>query len=249
MAMKSTTQVILDTNLWIYLSQEETPPDVEEALSAAGLPRASRDRVIAADPSDGVTLPRKRRAEHAMTIPTPHQVGRIVTAAEEWFRPFIGSCAFAGLRLGEAAAVKIDDIDFMRRTLTVSRQVQRRAGHSLEIRAPKYNSERVIYLPDDLVTMLSEYVRNFGVRPQGWLFVGMDGAPPHSNTIGRWWRRALKDAGLQPPPADKAKSKRQSAAFHLHDLRHFYASGLIAQGCDVVSPSSGRWGTPLRRPR
>ena len=127
-----------------------------------------------------------------MTIPTPHQVGRIVTAAEEWFRPFIGSCAFAGLRLGEAAAVKIDDIDFMRRTLTVSRQVQRRAGHSLEIRAPKYNSERVIYLPDDLVTMLSEYVRNFGVRPQGWLFVGMDGAPPHSNTIGRWWRRALR---------------------------------------------------------
>ena len=170
-----------------------------------------------------------------MTIPTPHQVGRIVTAAEEWFRPFIGLCAFAGLRLGEAAAVKIDDIDFMRRTLTVSRQVQRRAGHSLEIRAPKYNSERVIYLPDDLVTMLSEYVRNFGVRPQGWLFVGMDGAPPHLNTIGRWWRRALKDAGLQPPPADKAKSKRQSAAFHLHDLRHFYASGLIAQGCDVVT--------------
>ena len=40
MAMKSTTQVILDTNLWIYLSQEETPPDVEEALSAAGLPRS-----------------------------------------------------------------------------------------------------------------------------------------------------------------------------------------------------------------
>lgn len=193
---------------------------------------ARKDRVIASDPTEAVTLPRKRRAEHAMTIPTPQQVGAIITAAEVWFRPFIGLCAFAGLRLGEAAAVKIDDIDFLRRTLTVSRQAQRRAGAGLEIRAPKYGSERTVYLPDELVTMLSEYVRNVGVRPEGWLFVGMDGAPPHSNTIGRWWRKALEDAGL-PAPVDAGK--RTSAAFHLHDLRHFYASGLIAQGCDVVT--------------
>jgi integrase len=196
---------------------------------------ATKDRVIGADPSEGITLPRQRRAEHAMTIPTPQQVGEIIAAAEVWFRPFIGLCAFAGLRLGEAAAVKIDDIDFLRRTLKVSRQVQRRAGHGIEIRAPKYGSERTVYLPDALVTMLSEYVRNIGVQQDGWLFVGLDAAPPHSNTINRWWRRALRDAGLQPPAADKAKSRRQSAAFHLHDLRHFYASGLIAQGCDVVT--------------
>ncbi|MGE5698047.1 MAG: tyrosine-type recombinase/integrase [Candidatus Sericytochromatia bacterium] len=196
---------------------------------------AKKDRVIANDPSEGIALPRQRRPEHAMTIPTPEQVGQIIAAAEVWFQPFIAMCAFAGLRLGEAAAVKIDDIDFLRRAMTVSRQVQRRAGHEPDIRAPKYNSERVVYLPDDLVTMLSEYVRNVGVRPEGWLFVGMDGAPPHSNTIGRWWRKALKDAGLPPPPADKTRKRQASAAFHLHDLRHFYASGLIAQGCDVVT--------------
>ncbi len=32
---------------------------------------AVRDRVIASDPSDGVQLPRRRRREHSMSVPTP----------------------------------------------------------------------------------------------------------------------------------------------------------------------------------
>ena len=36
-----------------------------------------------------------------------------------------------------------------------------------------------------------------------------------------WLTRLLKDAGL--------------SGIRLHDLRHFYASGLIAAGCDVVT--------------
>jgi integrase len=182
---------------------------------------AYRDKVIATDPTEGITLPRKRRAEAAMKIPTPEDVGKIMAAAEEWFRPFIGLCAFAGLRLGEAAAVKLEDIDFLRRTLTVSRQVQRAGGPKVEIRAPKYGSERVVFLPDDLVTMLAAHVERIGVRPAGWLFVGTGDDPPHQDTVGSQWRRTLRAAGL--------------SRIKLHDLRHFYASGLIAQGCDVVT--------------
>jgi hypothetical protein len=37
--------------------------------------------------ADGVVLPRQRRAEHAMTIPSPRDVGKIMAAADEWFRP------------------------------------------------------------------------------------------------------------------------------------------------------------------
>lgn len=46
----------------------------------------------------------RRRPEAAMRIPTPETVGQIMAAAEQWFAPLIGLCAFAGLRLGEAAA-------------------------------------------------------------------------------------------------------------------------------------------------
>jgi integrase len=181
---------------------------------------AHRDRIIGTDPTDGITLPRKRRAEAAMTIPSPEDIGRIMGAAEVRFRPFIGLCAFAGLRLGEAAAVKVDDIDFLRRTLTVSRQVQRASKDQVEIRAPKYGSERVVFLPEDLVNLLAAHVEG-GVRPEGWLFVGVNDGPPHQNTVGYWWRKTLRDVGLKD--------------IKLHDLRHFYASGLIAQGCDVVT--------------
>jgi hypothetical protein len=44
--------------------------------------------------------------------------------------------------LGEAAALRVSDIDFLRRTLAVRRQVQRAAGGVVEIRPPKYGSER-----------------------------------------------------------------------------------------------------------
>ena len=70
---------------------------------------AVKDQVIGADPTDGVRLPRIRRQDVAMSIPTPEQVGQLVAVADERFRPFIALCAFAGLRLGEAAAVQLCD--------------------------------------------------------------------------------------------------------------------------------------------
>jgi integrase len=82
--------------------------------------------VIARDPSEGIALPRRRRAAAAMTLPTPAQVGAILEAADGPFRAFVGLCGFAGLRLGEAAAVRVGDVDFLRRTLTVAAARPRR---------------------------------------------------------------------------------------------------------------------------
>jgi integrase len=93
--------------------------NVRAVLRAAVL-----DRVIPTDPSIGVTLPRRRRAEAAMTIPTA-EIGKVLKAAEG--RSGVHGtalCAFAGLRVGEAAGVQVGDIDFLRRTLNVSRQIQ-----------------------------------------------------------------------------------------------------------------------------
>ncbi|AUZ88521.1 site-specific integrase [Arthrobacter agilis] len=183
---------------------------------------AIRDRLISSDPSLNVRLPRARKAEHAMRIPTPEEVGRIMAAADPWLRPLIGLCAFAGLRLGEASAVQLGDIDFLRRTLQVARQVQRPIGLPPEIRAPKYGSERLVHLPEALVTMLAKHVEHFGVGGESqWIFPRSDNLPAHANTISEWWRAIMKAEDL--------------VGLRLHDCRHFYASGLIASGCDVVT--------------
>ena len=183
---------------------------------------AVKDRIIGSDPTDGVRLPRGRRAEAAMSIPAPEEVGELLAVADDRFRTFVALCAFAGLRLGEAAAVQVGDINFLRKSLTVQRQVQRVNGGSVDIRSPKYGSERTVYLADSLVDLLAQHVASFGGNgPQQWLFVGEGDDPPHQNTIGYWWRKTLRDASL--------------SGIKLHDLRHFYASGLIAAGCDVVT--------------
>lgn len=157
-----------------------------------------------------------------MSIPAPEEVGKLMAVADERFQPFIALCAFAGLRLGEAAGVQLGDIDFLRKSLRVSRQVQRVNGGAIDVRAPKYGSEHVAYLADSLVNVLAEHVAAQGTTGKHrWLFAGEEDGPPHQSTVGYWWRKTLRDAGL--------------AGIKLHDLRHFYASGLIAAGCDVVT--------------
>ncbi len=180
---------------------------------------AIRDKVISADPTSGTRIPRQRKREASMEIPSPAQVRSLLDAADERFVAFIAVCAFAGLRLGEAAALQFDDIDFLRRRLRVRRQVQRAGAGQVEIRLPKYGSERDVPLPDELLTLLSRHTE-LGHRGD-WIFAGGEENPPHQNTIGYWWRKTLAAAGQD--------------GIRLHDLRHFYASGLIAAGCDVVT--------------
>lgn len=205
---------------------------------------AVADRLISSDPTIGVVLPRKRRAEAAMAIPTNSDVAKLLNAAEPPNRPtsrpgftaYVALCAFAGLRRGEALGVRVGDIDFLARTLRVRRQIQRAktadvaagrdlveavAGITVILRAPKYESERTIYLPDELVTILSEHVRQHtpvGVSDR-WLFDEGD-RPWHDNLVDYRWRSTRSDAGV---------------THKLHDLRHYFASGLIAAGCDVVT--------------
>mgnify|MGYP001765253415 CR=1 FL=1 len=107
-------------------------------------------------------------------------------------------------------------------SLKVSRQVQRVNGGAIDVRPPKYGSERVVFLAEGLVNVLAEHVSTHGTTGQDrWLFAGDGDDPPHQNTVGCWWRKTLRDAGL--------------SGIKLHDLRQFYASGLIAAGCDVVT--------------
>ena len=148
----------------------------------------------------------------------------------------VALCAFAGLRRGEALGVQVGDIDFLARTLRVSRQLQRAkpadietgknlvdaaGGITVMIRPPKYESERTIYLPDELVTILSEHVRQHtpNSEPTRWLF-NESGKPWHDNLVDYRWRSTRTDAGV---------------TYKLHELRHYCASGLIAAGCDVVT--------------
>ncbi len=95
------------------------------------------------------------------------------------------------------------------------------AGITVLTRRPKYESERTIYLPDELIAILAEHVRQYtpNGEPSRWLF-DEGGKPWHDNLVDYRWRSTRTDAGL---------------TYKLHELRHYFASGLIAAGCDVVT--------------
>ncbi|WP_207557573.1 tyrosine-type recombinase/integrase [Mycobacteroides abscessus] len=183
---------------------------------------AVRARKLSHDVAHGVKLPRQRKASAAMSIPTPREVDGLLAGTEDPYVACVALCAFAGLRPGEAAAPQIRDIDFTKREINVQRQLQPGKG-GLEIRAPKYESERIVYAPDGLLKLLRAHIDTYlpDAKPDAWLFPGnTDKLPAHFHVMRRWWNEAKKAA---------------DADYRLHDLRHYYASGLIAAGCDVVT--------------
>lgn len=179
------------------------------------------DRIIAHSPAVGVRLPKVRRAAVAMTIPSPEQVGEAIEVARGPFGAYIAVCAFAGLRQGEANGLQLRDVDFLRRTLSVSRQIQGNTRRSARPVLPKAGSERVVYIPEALTILLSKHIASHGTHgTDAWLF-GDDATRLNRNSAGHLWRGVRVACGMHD--------------FTLHDLRHFYASGLIAAGCDVVT--------------
>ena len=119
--------------------------------------------------------------------------------------------AFVGLRLAEAAALRPDDVDFLRGV--VSPTIQRPADP-----LKSDTSRTPVPIPLDLTLLLSSALAN----SHGVGFV----VDEYRNQASPWTiQRAMRDArGTVPDlPAD----------FRFQDLRHYFASLLIADGLDV----------------
>ena len=141
-----------------------------------------------------------------------------------------------GLRRGEALALRWQDIDFKARTLRVSGSLQRLNG-KLEISEPKTKtSRRVLDLPDSLINRLREHrtrqleeklLAGSRWKETGLVFTSGVGTPIDPRHVKRRLDPLLKKAGLPN--------------YRVHDLRHFCASLLLAQGVPlkVVSDMLG----------
>ena len=101
---------------------------------------AVKDRLIPHNRAEGITLPRTERREARMKIPALEQVAKIIHAAGRGIRALLGLLAFAGLRVGEACAVQVGDIDWRGRKLHIKRQVQYLGAAGIDIKPPKDES-------------------------------------------------------------------------------------------------------------
>ena len=178
---------------------------------------AVADRLIQANPCDGVETPRKRRRKR--TYLTAGQLFRL--ASESGGRGtlvlVLGLC---GLRWGEMAGLHVADVDFRRHRLSVVRSATM-VGDCVVVDVPKSGKGRQVVFPAILDAPLrAQCAGRDGGEP---LFPAAGGGylariAPNDRTKWFWW--AKRRAGV---PLDLT----------FHDLRHTAASLMVSSGANV----------------
>lgn len=182
------------------------------------LKAAVADRELAVSPAAGVKAPKiPRRQIVPMTV---DEVEAIREAMPGHLRALVILAAGTGLRQGEAFGLTLGRVDFLRRRLTVDRQLVGLSGREPTLQAPKTDaSVRVVPLPQVVVDALARHVQDFPPSEDGFLFTNLNGDPLRRSAFGTAWRQACAAAGVR--------------GHTFHSLRHFYASLLIRHGESV----------------
>jgi site-specific recombinase XerD len=121
------------------------------------------------------------------------------------YRAALMTCYGAGLRVSEAVALKITDIDSKRMLLRVEQG--------------KGRKDRYTMLSPRLLEVLRTWFR--AARPEHWLFPG--------------WRtgRHLTAASLQTACRDACLRSHLAKRITVHTLRHSFATHLLENGADI----------------
>lgn len=188
-------------------------------LLATILRSAVEDRLLAVTPCIRIALP---RVDPVQLEPlTVDQVEKLTAAAPARYRALLVMMAGTGLRPGEAFAVTVDRVDFLRRRLRVDRQIVTLQGPPTFQPPKTAASVRTVPLPQVVVDALAAHIAAFPPGDDGLLFT----AP-----AGGMIRRNHFNAGAWQPTVVLAELPKGT---RLHDVRHFYASLLIRHGESV----------------
>lgn len=177
------------------------------------------DRLIPASPCIRIALP--KRADSPVVPLSVSEIEALAAAVPDRFRALIVFAAGMGMRQGECFGLTVDRVDFLRRTARVDRQLISARDGVPEFGPPKSKASfRTIPMPVVVAETLAAHLARYRPGRGGLVFTNTLGNPLRRNTAGEMWHRAARRAGLP-------------TTVTFHDLRHFYASLLIARGCSV----------------
>jgi integrase len=188
-------------------------------ILAALLDVAVRDRRISSNPARGLdNLPRKLTREHRYL--DHEQVRALADAAGPDHGALVMVLAYCGLRWGEASALRVRDLDMLRRRINV-RENAVLVDRSIMVGSPKSHERRSVPFPAMLDLPLAKACEGKGrddlvfAAPAG----GYQRRPNTSDGTTSWFIRALAASGLE--------------RMTVHDLRHTTASLAVSAGANV----------------
>ncbi|MEV5443526.1 site-specific integrase [Streptomyces sp. NPDC052644] len=178
------------------------------------------DRVIPVSPFERIPAPTAE--ETAAQPPDIAEVRQLIAAAyDERWAAMIELNALTGLRSGEVRGLRLDRVDFLRRSVLIDQQLVYEKGKGLYFDELKTGAGlRTLPLPARAVDLLAAYVKKHPPRGdgpgEGLVFTMADGGLIGESTLDYALKSICKKAG--------------TPARHWHELRHHYASVLIAGG-------------------
>jgi len=157
-----------------------------------------------------VMIPFGKRAKKLPTVLSGQEVSSLLQCTPNLkHRTFFITLYAAGLRLSEAANLRISDID--------SQRMQ------LNIQSGKGKKQRQVPLSPRLLEALRVYWKQY--QPQQLLFPGKTPEKPYAGTsIQKTIKASARRAGLKKNVTP-------------HTLRHSYATGLLEAGVDILTIS------------
>lgn len=186
---------------------------VRSVFSAAGV-----DRVIGVTPVQRITVP---RSESPRVVPLSLvEVRHLVDVMPTRCRAMVLTQARLGLRLGELLGLQVGDVDTVRRVVRVRHQLARDTSGLVPCKTPR--SVRDVPLPVVVAEAIAEHLAQFPSE-SGFLFTAARGRP--------WWQMDYTSRFFRPAVAASGLPEGTTT----HDLRHHYASVLLAAGESVVA--------------
>ncbi len=171
---------------------------------------------VARNVARGVSVP--KATDRGMRFLSAEELARIADAIEPRYRALVLLLGLTGLRVGEATALLVEDVDLLRRRASITKSAVEVEGR-LIVGPTKNRKSRAVSLPSVVVDELARHLSEYPASRGSPLFTGPKGGPLRRSNFRRAaWLPALREAGIEDPRP------------RIHDLRHTAASLAIAVG-------------------
>lgn len=196
---------------------ENTVHKYLDAVSAV-LQDALRNDIILYNPAHRVRgLPIERKIQR---IPNDYEMKKLLECILQQpliYRTYYLLALSTGMRRGEICALRWNDLHASGQVM-VRHSRSSVPGQGIVETSPKNHRIRVVVIPDIVHEYLGELLREqamegLPIGPQDYIFA-TKGGPIHPDSFTRRLRKMYKNSGL-------------SEEYHLHTLRHFFATYLL----------------------
>jgi len=188
------------------------------SVLAAVIDVAVKDRRLTVNPARDIALPRKTRKAHAYLTHTQVEALAIESGRHGVLVRFL---CYTGLRWGEATALRVRDLDMLRRRVNVVENAVRVNGR-IVVGTPKSHRSRSVpfprFLAEDLARACEGKSREQLVFGNGLTHM------QQPTSKGGWYVAAIARAKATDPTMPTPT---------IHDLRHTAASLAISAGANV----------------